>query len=436
MKTLIAFVLGLCLFVSAGRAQTQQPPTNRLSNLVQTQSDTAWQLVNFGSTTNVYSIDFLNADTGWVAGGAGLFMTTDSGNTWLPWGPAGSYRKVQFLNSKIGWAMGSLSSSLIFLTTNGGVDWTTINLGYAPKDVYFLNADTGIACRGGNQSRTTDGGVHWIDSSNDAYNGLYKIMVFDQSHMLMVGGPTLWQPQPPYTLYSEFQYSSNAGLTWTRAKFELAHTQLNTGSAFNSSLAIVAGDSLIGRTLDGGKSWTFLNEPNIWFFGSCITSINDWYVVGASSTSGATAILVSTDGGVNWTPQNCPSIGTLFDIQFSTPQIGWAGSVDGGLLRTTTGGFASAGQLQQTKQNLAVQLFPNPAQRQVQFQYDLPQTETVTLRVYNTTGQLILTPLSNSVQNPGMQQIGLQTGSLNAGDYVFLLQSQDYLQSGRFAVVK
>ena len=297
MKLTIAFVLGLSLFVSASHGQTQHAPTNRLSNQLQAQADTAWQLVNIGSNTNVYSIDFINADTGWIAGGAGLFMTTDSGNTWLPWGPAGSYRKVQFLNSQIGWVLQSLSSSGMIHTTNGGLTWTNESLRYSPKDVYFINADTGIACRVGEASRTTDGGAHWVDSAVDADNQLCKILSFDQSHLLIVGEPSVWEKQfqlPPVTV---FLYSSDAGLTWNRVKFDSAHRALRTGTIHNSKEAIVAGDSIVGHTTDGGQSWTFLSESDILQFASCIVTGDKWYVAGETAFTGSSRILVSTDQG-------------------------------------------------------------------------------------------------------------------------------------------
>jgi photosystem II stability/assembly factor-like uncharacterized protein len=435
MKLTIAFVLGLSLFVSASHGQTQHAPTNRLSNQLQAQADTAWQLVNIGSNTNVYSIDFINADTGWIAGGAGLFMTTDSGNTWLPWGPAGSYRKVQFLNSQIGWVLQSLSSSGMIHTTNGGLTWTNESLRYSPKDVYFINADTGIACRVGEASRTTDGGAHWVDSAVDADNQLCKILSFDQSHLLIVGEPSVWEKQfqlPPVTV---FLYSSDAGLTWNRVKFDSAHRALRTGTIHNSKEAIVAGDSIVGHTTDGGQSWTFLSESDILQFASCIVTGDKWYVAGETAFTGSSRILVSTDQGTNWVFQNCPDIGGIVAVAFSTPLIGWAGSADGGLLRTITGGFSSVGSIQ-SKQNLPVQVFPNPSQKQLQFDYDLPKAESMTLSIYNTTGQLISRPLSDIPQNPGMQQVRVSTGSLKVGDYVFLLTSRDYVQSGRFTAIK
>jgi photosystem II stability/assembly factor-like uncharacterized protein len=435
MKPLIAFVLGLSLFVSASHAQTQQAPTNQQGSRNQPQSNSGWQQVNIGATQDLHSICFINPDTGWIAGADGLFRTTDSGNTWLPWGPAGSYQKVQFLNSKIGWVMPQIGSGQIIHTIDGGMNWINESTGYSPQEFIFLNRDTGIACRGGDESRTVDGGGHWVDSANNAYSGLYKILAFDQSHLLMVGGATVWQNQPPYTPYSDFLYSSNAGLTWNRMKFDSAHSQLITGSVVNSTQAFVAGDTLIGYTSNGGQSWTFSNQPYTVLFGSCAAPNDVWYLSGGK-TSGASVILESTDEGKNWVSQNCPDIGGLTAIVFPTPLSGWAVSGSAGVLHTTTGGFASVGQFPQPRQNLPIEIFPNPSQKQVQLQYVLPKAESVTLQVYNTTGQLFTTPLNNALQNPGIQQIRLPTGTLTAGDYVFLLSSQDYLQSGRFAVIK
>jgi photosystem II stability/assembly factor-like uncharacterized protein len=431
-------ILSLMLFALSGRAQQSNQHT---TSSLQQQQSSGWQQVNIGATGALYSVNFINPDTGWIAGGEGVFRTTDHGTTWLPWGPPGGYLKVQFLNANVGWMT---TGYVILHTIDGGLNWITENIATNYGDVLFLNADTGLVCVESKVSRTTDGGLHWSTSEVDSCcGGLRTIFAFNHSHIEIIGKMDLVNdpPNPPLNVSAHF-YSSNAGLTWSRRILKSTHPQLNTGYAFDSLHAIIAGDSsnnhtgIIGITSDGGLSWTFNKQAEFIPVASCMTSLSTLYLAGASQVIDTAIILCSTDGGSNWVLQNFPAGRAFAAIGFPSQSEGWAVGDRGVVLHTTNGGF-SAGVVQTLlTQNLPLDVYPNPATNAVSFRYTLPTVQSVSLTVYTVRGQIAASPLDNAVQNPGTQNIALSASSLKSGDYIFLLKSRDYIRSGRFSIVK
>jgi hypothetical protein len=96
--------------------------------------------------SGLYTIDFVNENTGWVAGdytnGSNVLYTTNGGLNWnettVPAG--GRITKVQFVNNSTGWVVGS--NNKVFKTTNAGGLLTSVNTnsGSLPKNfVLFQN---------------------------------------------------------------------------------------------------------------------------------------------------------------------------------------------------------------------------------------------------------------------------------------------------------
>ncbi|MGV8018236.1 MAG: YCF48-related protein [Ignavibacteria bacterium] len=106
-------------------------------------------------TDYFYSLQFLNANTGWViglksAGPSLIIKTTDGGVTWTHqyhnhttnW----ELYDIQMINENTGWIVGDVG--VIVKTTNGGANWRAqINpsFGFAMFAVYFSGIDTGLA---------------------------------------------------------------------------------------------------------------------------------------------------------------------------------------------------------------------------------------------------------------------------------------------------
>jgi photosystem II stability/assembly factor-like uncharacterized protein len=112
------------------------------------------------------AIDFLDATTGYVAGGnsnAAIYRTTDGGQSWSPVGQnglqSGMIRDMHWFDAQTGLVT---SFSGIHRTTNGGGSWTRVNAD-DNLDLSFRDSQVGYACDALDAWvwRTSDAGVTW-----------------------------------------------------------------------------------------------------------------------------------------------------------------------------------------------------------------------------------------------------------------------------------
>ena len=175
-----------------------------------------WQTQSAGASFgSLNSVDFIDANHGWIAGSSGPFpagrpvlaATSDGGVTWnsvtLPQAP-GSAGAVSFVDAQHGWAVTSLTSaypSAIYVTSDGGLTWTSQHLvsGVVLRDVTFTDTNHGWAvgqCDDPNGScailSTTDGGVTWTrqDLPSEYADAGLHVTFIDAAHGWVASGPT------------------------------------------------------------------------------------------------------------------------------------------------------------------------------------------------------------------------------------------------------
>lgn len=117
----------------------------------------------------VYSVYFVNENTGWAGVRFGkMFKTTNGGNNWVSQvtGTDATAFGMQFLNANTGWVVGDYNS--ILKTTNGGNVWFHQDYEFggfstASRSVNFIDPQNGwIVGYNGLMLRTTNGGTNWI----------------------------------------------------------------------------------------------------------------------------------------------------------------------------------------------------------------------------------------------------------------------------------
>ena len=158
-----------------------------------------WLMQNSGTSNHLYSVCFVNKDTGWVVGGSYdkssiILKTTDGGSNWYPQnsGTNDCLYSVHFIDAKTGWAVGGddwgPEDQNILHTNDGGLNWT-IQYDHPHVilySVFFTDADTGWVV-GADYTmvpaihfilHTTDGGKNWVQQ------GYYHIT--PPPHLLVV----------------------------------------------------------------------------------------------------------------------------------------------------------------------------------------------------------------------------------------------------------
>lgn len=204
---------------------------------------------------DILSVSFFSGGNGWACGTKGfLAQTADSGNTWTTINsPANTITLVDiaFKNAQNGILADSLGK--IYLTNNGGINWTVVDQPEINKikvGCVAWNQD-GNPVVGGDSSRmalSTNNGGTWIVTTNALQPGksFRRVKFFGTKTGFAIGDSGL--------LYKTF----NSGLNWmaTNSKSKGFLTDLDFAYSINTRLGWAVGkDGIILATQDGGDSW-------------------------------------------------------------------------------------------------------------------------------------------------------------------------------------
>lgn len=113
------------------------------------------------------------------------------------------------------------------------------------------------------------------------------------------------------------------------------------------STGIIAGETGILRTTDGGNSWNRPAGTAGIFKSVSFVDANNGTAVGQDGI-----VIHTTDGGATWTPQSSVPMKTLWGVSFSDANTGTAVGEGGTIIRTTNGGSDWIPQAGGTDQNL------------------------------------------------------------------------------------
>ncbi len=81
------------------------------------------------------------------------------------------------------------------------------------------------------------------------------------------------------------------------------------------------------------------------------------------------------------------------------------------------------------------QNYPNPFNPSTTIQYQIPQREFVTIKVFNTLGKEVAT-LVNEIKNAGVYEIKLNADNLDSGVYFYQIKAGDYLNTRKLILMK
>jgi hypothetical protein len=251
----------------------------------------------------------------------------------------------------------------VWATSDGGLSWSDV----VPPDVADLES---VACATGTSScwavgrlpgndggvidATTDGGATWsAEAVPPAISTLTAVSCADAEHCVAVGGE-VDNSEPADAV------TSDGGATWTAHAFRFANSEfLDYVSCGTVSTCVatgfVGGDGEVDivATTDGGTSWQEGFSTHEWgddpWSGLSCAGPADCWVAATVSVGGpplGAAVLVTTDGGTNWSVQTLPSsVLAVLDVSCPSTRDCWASVVTNleapsVLMETTDGGAA------------------------------------------------------------------------------------------------
>lgn len=299
-----------------------------------------WVNQNLNTTSDLYSVEYSPFSRIFIASLDGIIKSYDGGITWttLPLlnqnndTILGSWLlDVYTLNGTTALATGMITSGnseVILRTTNGGANWSVVNLnnnGAWPRnmnDIYFHEPSSSIGYAVGSNGRilkTTNSGLTWTAKTSGTSQKLNSVFFTNAITGFAVGDNVILK-------------TVNGGTNWTSKNF----SNTNFKSVYFPSATIgyaVADNGEAYKTTNTGGSWQPLSIPgNNAFTDVFFTDNNTGYV-----TSGNT-VLRTTDGGIIWEKQIISSATVLNSIHFLDSQTGFLVGKNGKAYKTTNGG--------------------------------------------------------------------------------------------------
>jgi photosystem II stability/assembly factor-like uncharacterized protein len=186
-----------------------------------------WQNIGYPNLPGAYwieDVDFVSATEGWVVGldqdlghFRTVYHTVDGGQSWtLAFTPNAFCYSVDFVDAQHGWI--ATIGQLYFRTTDGGQNWTSLGLpprftSPAANEIRFLNASVGwVVGWDGLVGKSTDGGATFVYQdlgTNDVH--LFGLSIVSATEVWVSGRTTSFAPVLYRTLDGGANWSLMSG---------------------------------------------------------------------------------------------------------------------------------------------------------------------------------------------------------------------------------
>ncbi len=308
------------------------------------------------TSSNLYSIHFIDENNGWVAGSIDaegntpVLFTDDGGESWTSISSEyrGNFRSIYVLED--GYFVGVGLSGLISTTLDNGI--TVQNLPDEPiRDLYsivFTDSENGwIAGGGGTLLNTTDGGVNWEMIKRTDQDRFDDIFFADEMNGWIAGSN------------GQIRKTTDGGQNWeiietdaTANLHSITFTDPDNGWASGASGTLL-------KTNDAGESWMEVDSGVSFLLESVeFVDENTGFIAGGSFSDGG-QILKTTDAGDTWEVIRTVD-GRIIDMYFINETLGFAVGQGGTILRTENGGENWIGRQSNTNSALNSVYFSDP----------------------------------------------------------------------------
>lgn len=216
-------------------------------------------LVNFDAS----SISMVNSQVGYISGtNSQVLKTTDGGNSWnsVTQPTTGSYNlySIEFVNPDTGWVFVNflnVPGGNIFKTTNGGQSWTQQTNGLT-NSIYsadMVNENIGYHTINSSSRpvyKTTDGGTTWNPITTPLTGIIRTVKALDANNLYIAASSGT----------TRMARSSDGGINWTPISLPIT-VDITSMGFVDADTGYVCGNAttVVGRTTDKGLTWSFEN---------------------------------------------------------------------------------------------------------------------------------------------------------------------------------
>jgi len=386
----------------------------------QIKSQPVWNPLNTGTCCPLNSIDFVDANTGYVTGKDTILKTTNSGLSWYKQITGTNnvhLYDISFYNSSTGYATGT--NGMVIKTVNGGVNWFSQTNGLDNNNFYSLfliNAsELYIGGDFGKIFKSVNGGNSWTLLNTGTTESILSIyfVTGNKGYATATGGTVL--------------KTNNGGNSWTSQG--IGNYELNDVSFASASVGYIVGGvsgpsvySVILKTNNGGDTWNIVNYSDPGYVLNKIHLFNSQigYAVGTNGK-----ILRTVDGGDNWVHMASGTDSLLYNVCFTSNEVGYVSGRNGIILKTTNGLTFVGNTNNSTPHDFHLsQNYPNPFNPTTDINFDIPGSSFVKITVYDLAGNEVIKLVSDNY-NAGSYNVRWNALYQPSGVYFYKLMAYD-----------
>jgi len=415
-------------------------------------SQSGWFALNSGTTNQLHSVYFADANTGLISGGSIILKTINGGNNWTSQNMVGDILTLSFVNRNIGYCVSR--NGPVYKTTNGGQNWIEQNIpgGVEWKQVFFIDSVNGFTIGYNTQPygaillKTSNGGLNWNIIYNETYVIPYSIFFTNVN----TGYSSFVAGQYP-SAYFHIYKTTNGGNSYTSVYTwdDAAYSKLMTLYFINENTGFAGGyknhsHATIMKTINSGLGWNLKLDISGLISSIHFPSSNIGFAVGRVGNPGSSGLIVkTTNGGDNWIVLVNDSLVECNSVYFTDNNTGYAVGINGCIYKTTNGGgtvgITQIGSEIPKEFNL-YNNYPNPFNPVTKIKYSLPNPSkggaiAVRLIIYDVLGREIET-LVNESQKPGAYEVSWDGSRYASGVYFYRLYTDDFAETKKMVLIK
>ncbi len=384
-----------------------------------------WVQIDSITLGAVNSINFMNADTGFVHTTAGsLRRTGNGGQTWdsIPITFSGYINDIDFASANVGYAVGGAWFPFgtnypfaILKTTDGGFSWDSIYSGTNGglfTHVSALSDNEFYATSPPAMVHSDDGGLTFdtviVSKSLPAGAEEYSRVRFLNATKGYVMGRAAFFVGHRVNLYE----TNDGGKTWQIIHTDSVTNFINDFVMTPSGNGIIVGNgSYLLRTTNGGNTWQTVPMANANVLLYQVEEVGGFlYAMGSDASDTTSCMFYSPDWGTTWQKQfsRKASAGGIVDMSITPSGVGY--------FSTWRNVFKNDKLVSlQEAVSRGFELYPNPAKDVVYIK--LPNSGAAAVYVYNSLGQKV-----RELVIEGSSTFEFNVSSLTAGIYVLEIQ--------------
>ena len=388
-------------------------------------SQLPWDLVDGGTSLNLYGVDFITPDTGIIVGDQGLILkTNDGGETWetIDAGITSKLNAVQFISETRVMAVGN--SGVVLRSDDAGETWEEVPLG---ASITFSGISVDMTSGMGLISGATlamiwtdDFGENWTLGMGGWMSDFYKAHMTDGDFGIAFGVNSIYQPLLGFT--------DNAGTS-----FDMWNFYPTTGSVMYESTAydgyFFSKDNgvVVGRVWNGQGfitleiNWS-TNAWNSMFVSTTLRAIDfdePDHGITVGGTEADWIFLETFDGGITWDPPEVNGTGQGFNEISLIGNTGYAVGIGGQIVKKQV----PVGVENTTRHPIRVTAYPNPTSGATKIIMDLDEQEAIELQVFDVSGRVVMAQSLGEISK-GRSVIPVDLNALSSGIYTCVLKSR------------